>query len=456
MSYGPPVILRRWHPAVVAALVTGLVLLAVSGRYGYHRDELYFLAAGHRLAFGYPDQPPLTPLLARLFDTSSLVVLRLPSDVMAAAVVLLAGLMAERFGARRSGQWFASIATALDGLVLGAGHLLSTATSELLGWVLITYLVLRVLQGGDRRLWLLVGLVGGVTFQASTLVGFLLLALALARPRDPGPWVAGVIALVIGSPYLIWQAQHGWPQLDVARDIAGGGSTSSVPRALFLVFVVLQIGPWLLPVWFTGLRRLLRDPTLRCFPLAFLGLAVTFLALGGKPYYIGGLVPLLLAAGAQPLVDRTRRWVPATLLGLSAPALVFALPVLPVTDAGAALALNPDAGNTIGWTSFTDQVSRRTRASDIVITSNYGEAGALQRYTSLRVYSGHNGYGLWGIPPGSTLVLLVGIRPTFCAASRIVGTIQMPVDNDESGVTLRTCAPAAPWAQLWPHIRHIG
>ena len=296
-------ITRRWHPAVATALVTGLVLLAVSGRYGYHRDELYFLAAGHHPAFGYPDQPPLVPLLARLFDTGSLVVLRLPSDLMAATVVLLAGLMAERFGARRSGQWFASAATALCGPVLGIGHLLSTATSELLGWVLITYLALRVLQGGDRRLWLLVGLVGGLTFQANTLVGFLLVALAVVRPRDPGPRVAGAIALVIGSPYLLWQAQHDWPQLKVARDIAAGASTSSVPRALFLVFVVLQIGPWLLPVWWTGLRRLLRDQTLRCFAFAFLGLAVVFVLLGGKPYYLGGLVPLLLAAGAQPIVD---------------------------------------------------------------------------------------------------------------------------------------------------------
>lgn len=439
---------------MVTAVVVGLVLLAVSGRYGYHRDELYFLAAGRHPAFGYPDQPPLVPLLARLLDTGSLVVLRLPSDLMAATVVLLAGLMAERLGARRSGQWFASAAAALSGLVLGVGHLLSTATFELLGWTLITYLALRVLQGGDRRLWLLIGLVGGVTFQANTLVGFLLAALAVTRPRDPGPWAAGAVAVVIGSPYLLWQAQHGWPQLDVARDIAGGASTSSVPRALFLVFVVLQIGPWLLPVWWTGLRRLLRDETLRCFALAFLGLAVVFVILGGKPYYLGGLVPLLLAAGAQPLVDRTRRGVPAALLVLSAPVLVGALPLLPVSHIGAVMALNPDAGNTIGWPSFADQVSEQ--ASSVVITSNYGEAGALERYTSLHVYSGHNGYGLWETPPGSTPALLVGIRPTFCATSRIVGKIQMPVDNDEDGVTLRTCTPVAPWAQLWPQVRHTG
>jgi hypothetical protein len=35
-----------WRPITVAAVAVAGVLLAVAGRYGWHRDELYFLAAG--------------------------------------------------------------------------------------------------------------------------------------------------------------------------------------------------------------------------------------------------------------------------------------------------------------------------------------------------------------------------------------------------------------------------
>jgi 4-amino-4-deoxy-L-arabinose transferase-like glycosyltransferase len=81
------------------------VLLATSTRYGYHRDELYFIQAGAHPAFGYPDQPPLVPLLCQAMQRlapGSLTVLRLPSAVSAAATVLVAALVAREAG---GGSW---------------------------------------------------------------------------------------------------------------------------------------------------------------------------------------------------------------------------------------------------------------------------------------------------------------------------------------------------------------
>jgi hypothetical protein len=468
------------RPSVPIAGATGLLLLVLSGRYGYHRDELYFLAAGHHLAWGYPDQPPLVPVVARLMAEvapGSLVVLRLPSTLIATAVVLLAGAMARRLGARASGEAFAAAVTALSGFVLGMGHLLSTATFDLLGWTVITYLVLRLVQGADPRWWLLAGVVAGLTLQANVLVGFLLVALVvgllLVGPRSllrsPWPWVAAAVAILLGLPYLVWQARHGWPQLDVASSIASGGSGSSASRPEFLPLLLLQVGPWLAPVWITGLVRLWRDPALRCFAATFGVLLVLFFVLGGKPYYLAGLFPLLLAAGAQPVVDWTWSWVPAALLVLSLPALAFALPILPVAATGPVIDVNYDVGETIGWPMMVRQVAAahaKLPPGTPIVASNYGEAGAVDRYGPAlglpSAYSGHNGYADWGRPADSEPALVIGVdRDTLqhiCRELTTLDHLRTPhdVDNDEDGTALSYCVPRESWQEIWPSLVHLG
>ncbi|HEY4973517.1 MAG TPA: hypothetical protein VII41_07905, partial [Steroidobacteraceae bacterium] len=73
----------RW--VVVIAALQAAVLVAASTRYGYHGDEFYFIVAGSHPAFGYPDQPPLVPLLSWLMHDlapGSLLVVRLPSALV--------------------------------------------------------------------------------------------------------------------------------------------------------------------------------------------------------------------------------------------------------------------------------------------------------------------------------------------------------------------------------------
>ena len=487
-----------YAPVMAIAALLAVLLISLSGRYGYHRDELYFLASGRHLAWGYPDQPPLVPLIARLMSDlapTSLVVLRLQSAVAAAALVLMTALITRELGGGRAAQILAAASIAVAPLVIGSGHLLSTTTLDLPVWALVCWLVIRILRGGDDRLWLAVGLATGVGLFDTDLVVFLLVAVmigfAVSGPRRPftSIWLyaGGLIAVALWAPYLAWQASHGWPELAIARSIAGGGSGTSAPRWQLLPFQLVLLGVYLCPVWVAGIVRLLRGPTLRwCRPLgvAYVVLVVIFLIAGGKPYYLGGMFPVLLAAGAEPVVDWMRRGH-----GRARPALIVAgvvltlvgipvtLPVVPVADVHSTpiVALNYDAGETIGWPAYVheiaavyDSLPASQRRSSIVLTSNYGEAGAVGHFGPAvglpAVYSGHNGYWYWGPPPAAaTTAVAVGFDrqalSPLCGTLRLAARLnnQVGVHDDEQGAPVWVCsALRASWAVIWPGLRDFG
>jgi hypothetical protein len=462
-------------PLVVGAAVT-LLLVALSSGYGYHRDELYFLEAARHLAPGYVDQGPLTPLLA-LLGGSSLVALRVAPAVLAGLVVLVTGLIARDLGAARGAQLFAAGCMAVSAILLQTGHLLSTTTVDLLVWALVTWFTVRALPRGGPR-WLLVGLAAGVGLQNKMLVAFLLVAMLVGlvavgprrHLRDPWLWGAGLLALAIWSPFLVWQAVHGWPMLALSRSIAAGGSTSSEPWWLVVPFQAVLVGPLLIPVWVAGLVALWRRYPL--FPVAAALLAVVFMATGGKPYYLCGLYPLLLAAGAPPVLAWARSTLRKVLLGLAVALtalvnVVLMLPVVPVAELADTpiTAMVGDVGETVGWPEFADTVAGAVPPGGVVLAANYGEAGALRRFApEVPVLSGHNAFADWGTPPaqaGPTIV--VGypeerVREWFpdCAPAATIDN-GVRLDNQEQDRTVWRCGPPrAGWNALWPQLRRVG
>src|SRR5262249_28211360 len=154
---------------------------AVSARYGYVRDELYFLEAGRHLAFGYVDQPALTPLLARLgalAGGNTLVGLRVPPALGLAALVVITAAMSRLLGAGRTGQVLAALATAACAEFLGAMHELATTTPDFVFWALTLLLVLKLITSQDPRWWLAIGACAGLASEAKWNIAFLLAALA--------------------------------------------------------------------------------------------------------------------------------------------------------------------------------------------------------------------------------------------------------------------------------------
>ncbi|GAA3892950.1 glycosyltransferase family 39 protein [Saccharothrix violaceirubra] len=470
------------------------LLVVFAGGYGYHGDELYFLACGRRLAWGYPDQPPLTPALARLMDIvapDSLVVLRLPAALAAGATVLFVGLIAREMGGRARAQVIAALGAAVSGPVLVPGHMLHTTTIDICLSAALAWLAVRVVRTGDRRLLLVAGLVLGVgllnKYQIGLVAVGLVLGLLVVGPREVlrGPWLAGgvLVALLVWSPNLVWQFTHGWPQWRMAGVLSDNGGNGA--RLAFLPMQLVYVSPFLVPLWVAGLVRLSRSVDARPFRFLAVGwvlLVVVFVAAAGSPLYLFGAYPGLLAAGGVAFDGWLERGLRArkvavgvSLVGSAAFVVPLALPLVPVDKLSVVpvLRFNGLAAEQFGWPELARTISEVRRGvpdDTVVVTENFGEAGALERYGVGRppVYSGYRGYGEWGHPPdGVTTALLVrpgrSPGPPEWARDACRGLRQVAVTGNDRGVANKEWGGqvwlceglAEPWSELWPRIRHL-
>lgn len=500
---------NRWDVAAPALLGLGVtvLLLVLGNRYGPHRDEFYYLASGLRPAFGYVDNPPLVPLIARAEFAvlgDSALALRVVPAILAGLTVVVTAMIARELAdiqgldRTRGAATLAAACMAVAAFPLGTGHMLSTSTVDLLAWATISWLAVRGLRHGGPA-WLAVGAVAGLALENKTLVagllGALVVGVLVVGPRDVFAdrwlWAGAILALALWAPNLVWQATHGWPQLGLGQQIATEGNGGSAPRWAFPLFQLVDVSPFLVPVWVAGLWALARDPELartRAMAVAYALLFVALIALGGKHYYLVGMYPVLLAAGAPPTLRWVRRGRARVRAGLLTAAivvsavasLVLVLPVVPARDlAGTPIPqVQPISGDTIGWPEMLATVASvdralpaDQRASTVVLGQNYGEAGAVETarrhppYEDLPVaYSGHNSYADWGPPSESaTTAIVIGYgAPTL---GRWFGSVR-PAARLDNGVGLDTLEQGrtvwvatdrrVPWTEIWPQLRRIG
>lgn len=466
-----------------SALATATLLL-LSGRYGFHRDEFYFVVAGRQLDWGYVDQPPFAPLVARvsesLFGTSPTALRILPA-LAVGLVAVLAALIARRFGGGKTAQVFASVTAGLTGVLLGEGHLLSTAVFDYAFWGIALWLLVRILDGDDPRLWLWVGATVGVGLQNKHLIGFLaaavLIGLLLTRQRrllaSPWPWIGVVIAGLIALPNLIWQASNGWPQFEMAQALAdrSDGPLAFVLFQPALLSITLAV-PAAVGLWW--LARSEAAQRWRPLAIAYLVLFVVFLLTGAKAYYIAPMNTVLLAAGSLWFADLSvgaRRWMAGAAAVGIAVGMLIALPVLPVEDSGT-LDATGELGETVGWPEMIDQISTAyetipvdLRGDVVVFTGSYGEAGAVDVLGPDAglppAASGHNNYWLWGPPElhGPIIVVGYGIPSieAICPDLEVVGLLSNPygVENEVAGQELAICLnPTRQLSDVWDSVRH--
>ena len=490
---------------VAIIVCAGVALeMAVSARYGYHRDELYFLVAGQHPAFGYVDQPLLAPLIARLSSilfANSLVGLRVIPALLLGWLAVTSSSMARLLGGGVPARRIAALATVACGEYLATAHLLTTTVFDFAAWAGVLWSCVHLVKSEEPRWLMVAGAFAGVGLDAKWNVGFLVAALVIgfavtpsARRLIPLRMVVAPMALVValGWPDFLWQALHGWPNFSVFHLLQGDAGHN---RAVYWAAQILYTGFVAAALWVAGLvalwRRRSPDRRWRSLAVASTVVLIIQFILGGKPYYVGGIFVLLFAAGAVAVESRwtTRRgrglrsFGPGTTMAALAISGLITIPLaIPVLSAKSlhTLALqkiNYDLAETIAWPREVAQVAavfhsmpESQQRHAIVLTGNYGEAGALERYGAQykippgRIYCGANSFWLWGPPPPSaTTVVAVNVdrsilRRVFAHVRLVlVYSNGLGVSNDEQGIEVMIASGLrTSWSSSWPRFRNYS
>lgn len=497
-----PAVLRV--PLAFALLKLVLHALAIA-KYGWFRDELYYVACSEHLAWGYVDHPPLSIALLwleRALLGDSLVALRVLPALLGAGTIVVTGLLVQRLGGGRFAQSIACLCLLFAPVYLVVDHYFSMNSVDTFLWALAALLAARVLEDARARNWIALGVVIGLGLlnKASMLwfVGGLGLALILDPRRrlllSPWPWFATAIALLLVAPHVLWQLQTGWPTLEFMRN----ATQSKMVHTSFGAFwsqQVLALGPASAPLWIGGLVWLLASRSWRVFGLLFLAVAALLVASGSsRPNYLTvAYAPLFAGAGIalERFTSARRAWLrPAALAWLALlglPLVPLALPVLAPETLVAyqdALGVRPRAqehtaegplpqhlADMFGWEELAQRVARvyaslapEERAKCGIYCQNYGEAAAIDRFgRSLglpQALSGHNNYWLWGTHgcTGEVLILVGGSADdphadfaSVTLADRTQCEFAMPYEN---GAPIFLCRGLnQPLGERWPALR---
>src|SRR5207247_3567575 len=288
-----------------------LVHLLTNGRYGYFRDELYYIVCARHLDFGYVDQPPLSILLLRLSEIllgDSLFAIRLLPALAGAATVALTGAIARELGGR---AWAIALACAASFCALfnlAVGNFFSMNAFEPLLWMGCVYLYVRIINGGSPTLWLWFGALLGLSLEnkhstAFFAVGiFVALLLTPERRHFAGKWIwfGGLVAFAIALPNILWQARHHWPTYELLNNISHSNKNVALNPLQFIAQQIVFMNPGTLPLWLAGLLWLLgsrEGRRYRAIGIIYLITLAEFIILHGKSYYLAPAYPMLFAAG---------------------------------------------------------------------------------------------------------------------------------------------------------------
>jgi 4-amino-4-deoxy-L-arabinose transferase-like glycosyltransferase len=491
---------------VLALLALGRVLLQVftNGQYGFHQDELVTLdAAAHHLAWGYVAWPPITPFLARIALTlfgPSLIGLRAFAVLAEGIAMLLTGLMVRELGGSRWAQVLAAVAVATTPNSLIQGGLFQYETFDYLCWVLLAFMVIRLLKSDDPRWWLGIGATIGLGMMTKWTIAFSVAGLIVGvlathnrrYLRSRWLWMGALLALVLWLPNLIWEFQHHWITLDFLASIHARDVQSGEASAFFIQQIEFNLNPVMLLLVIAGLYGFFAAAGQRYRVLGWMYVVpfVLLVLAQGNGYYLAPAYPMLAAGGAAWWEGRlarlnSRRWARvwrgAAWGVLSVFAALFVATELPLAPLGSAWwdvvnNSNPELKAEVGWPQLVQQVAKvydslpaTDKARTAILAASSGEIGSIDLYGPAyglpRAISGFNSYWQYGYgnPPPQTVIVL-GFPPSLLAQFQnctFIAPISTPfnIQNEETANhrAIYVCHHLRePWPDFWQHFQYFG
>jgi hypothetical protein len=501
----PHAMAMAWFLAAIAVLLQMLT----NGRYGYFRDELYFIATSKHLAFGYVDFAPLAALIlrvSRILFGDSLHAIRLLPALAYGLEVLLTGLIARELGGKRFAVFLACVSALLAPVIVGNATRFSMNPFEPLFWMGCVYFLVRAIQRNNLKLLVWCGMLVGfglenkhsTAFFLISLLGGLLVTTERRLFRNKWLWIAAALIVLISFPNLIWQYQHQFPTWVDLSNVKRMHKNIELPPIPFVRQQMMMLSPGSGLVWIAGLGFLLlhRDGQRYGFlGMTYLLFLAIMMVLKAKDYYLAPIYPMLFAAGGvlwEKIANEHRRlgWVkvvlPAAVIILGVMALPLTVPILPVykivpyeqalgmkttrTEAAHSGPLPQHFGDEFGWQEMVEAVASvynsmppEQRAQTGILGGNYGEAGAIDffgpRYGLPNAISAHQNYYFWGPRQytGESLILLqwsLDDARDWCHDVQDGPTLDPQYGMGEEHYTILIChGLKEPLAQAWPKLK---
>ncbi len=487
-----------------------LLLYVIAGpNYGYFRDELYYLACGEHPAWGYVDQPPLIGWAAWLLQHSigtSLYALRFLPALSGTICIFLTGMLAKELGGRRWAMFLSSLAALLGPIFLALTHLFTMNAFDLALWTLLAWLLARIVNSANERLWIAVGAVLGIGLLSKYLIAFFAIGLLLgviATPlrrslAKPWFWSGTVLTALIALPNFLWQKHWGYPFLELMHNVRASGRDVVMPPLTYLADQSKMIG-WISSLLvLLGIAFLLSAKGRRYAVLAsgFLFTYVVVMLLHGKGYYLTPVYPVAFAAGGVLFEQSTSApkwaWVrpiyAAMILAVGIVAMPMAFPILPVPafleytkrigieqskfehqEEGRLPQLYADM---FGWedkvklvADYFHTLPPEEQAKTAIGGSNYGDAGAIDffgpKYGLPKAISTHQTYWIWGPRQytGESIILVdEGDSRKYQAACTSLTLVAIPNNPysrpDERRPIYHCRGLKVNLQEVWPRMKH--